>query len=72
MLIIEVGVLAISKGFCETMRILPKDSELLGFSEFEMKNDENHPSHVCVFILSKNGEKASLSCVWMTTSTPFI
>lgn len=54
MLIIEVG------GTCNIKRVFAKqcessqrDSELLGFSEFEMKNDENHPSHVCVFILSE-------------------
>jgi hypothetical protein len=50
-------VLAISKGYCETMRILPKDSEFLGSRLRDEKWWKSSLS--CVFILSKNGEKAS-------------
>jgi hypothetical protein len=50
-------LLAISKGFCETMRILPKDSEFLGFRVRAEKWWKSSLS--CVFIPSKNGEKAS-------------
>ncbi len=52
------GTCNIKRVFAKQCESSQRDSELLGFSEFEMKNDENHPSHVCVFILSEKWWKS--------------